>query len=59
MYRLLTEEQAQKLMEEATQKLECEQAERERHGIHDYQHLIGLAERRMSHCAVFVKKEAE
>ena len=59
MYRLLTEEQTQELMEEATRRLKREQAERERNGIHDYQHLIGLAERRVSHCAIFAKKEAE
>jgi hypothetical protein len=54
----LTEEQTKELMKDAEHRLLREQEERERNGMHGYQHLVGLAERRVSHCAIFAKREA-
>jgi hypothetical protein len=45
MYRLLTEEQAKEMMEDAKQRLQREQEERKQKGMHEYQHLVGLADR--------------
>ena len=54
----LTEEQTKELMKDAEHRLLREREERERNGVYEYQHLIGLADRQVSHCAIFDKREA-